>query len=68
METISYRVTGMTCGGCARAMTRALTAQGATAPAEIDLAQSRVTVAGLDDRQVQAAAEAAGFVYVGRTA
>jgi hypothetical protein len=49
-------------------MTRALTAQGATAPAEIDLAQSRVTVAGLDDRQVQAAAEAAGFVYVGRTA
>ncbi|MCA3263666.1 MAG: heavy-metal-associated domain-containing protein [Telmatospirillum sp.] len=68
METISYRVTGMTCAGCARAMTRALTAQGASAPAEIDLAQGRVTVAGLDDRQVQAAAEAAGFVYVGRAA
>jgi copper chaperone len=68
VETISYRVTGMTCGGCARAMMRALAAQGATAPAEIDLAQARVTVAGLDDRQVQAAAEAAGFVYVGRAA
>ncbi len=68
METISYRVTGMTCAGCARAMTRALTAQGARAPAEIDLAQGRVTVAGLDDRQVQAAAEAAGFVYAGRAA
>jgi copper chaperone CopZ len=49
----------MTCAGCARAMTRALAAQGATAPAEIDLAQGRVTVAGLDDRQVEAAVEAA---------
>jgi copper chaperone CopZ len=58
----------MTCAGCARAMTRALAAQGATAPAEIDLAQGRVTVAGLDDRQVEAAVEAAGFVYSGRVA
>ncbi len=68
METISYRVTGMTCAGCARAMARALAAQGAPAPAEIDVAQGRVAVAGLDDRQVQAAAEAAGFVFVGRAA
>jgi copper chaperone len=66
VEAISYTVTGMTCAGCARAMARALAAQGATAAAQIDVAAARVTVAGLDDARVQAAAQAAGFVFAGR--
>jgi copper chaperone CopZ len=55
----------MTCGGCVRAMTKALNAQGPARSVAIDLAAGRVTVAGLDEAQVRRAAEAAGFGFAG---
>lgn len=68
METISYRVTGMTCGGCARAVSKALAAASPAAKIDVDLAAALVRVAGgPDDAAVQRAIESAGFGFAGRT-
>jgi copper chaperone len=68
VEAISYRVTGMTCGGCARAVSKALAAQAPGAKIEVDLAAALVRVAdGPDDAAVKQAIETAGFGYAGRT-
>ncbi len=67
MEAISYRVTGMTCGGCARAVSKALAAKAPGAKIEVDLAGAIVRVAGgPDDGAVKQAIETAGFGYAGR--
>jgi copper chaperone len=67
VEAISYRVTGMTCGGCARAVTKALAAKAPQAKIEVDVAASRVRVAGgPDDATIEAAVDAAGFGFAGR--
>lgn len=67
MEAISYRVTGMTCGGCARAVTKALTAKAPSAKIEVDLAGASVRVSGgPGDDAVKTAIEDAGFGYAGR--
>lgn len=69
MEAISYRVTGMTCGGCARAVTKALTAKSPEAKIDVDLAGAFVRVSGgPGDDAVKAAIEQAGFGYAGRAA
>jgi copper chaperone len=66
--TKTYRVEGMTCGGCANAVKRALTRLDARS-VEVDLAGGRVTVEGeLDDAAVARAVEAAGFTYAGPAA
>ncbi|SUS06899.1 Heavy metal transporter [Candidatus Defluviicoccus seviourii] len=65
MTTI-YRVDGMTCQGCARAVTNAIKEAVPDADVAIDLAGGRVTVAGpADEARIRAAIEAAGFEYRG---
>lgn len=66
MEAVSYRVTGMTCGGCVRAVTNALLAVSATATVAVDLPKGLLTVDGLDEPAVRRAIEQAGFGFAGR--
>lgn len=64
--TTTYRVDGMTCQGCARAVTNAIKEAVPNADVAIDLALGRVTVAGpADEARIRAAIEAAGFDYRG---
>lgn len=63
----TYRVDGMTCQGCANAVTRAIKAAQPKAEVAVDLAAKTVTV----DNSVAADAVAravrdAGFAFVGR--
>lgn len=64
--TKCYRVTGMTCGGCAQAVQQAIQRQQPQATVTVDLAAQQVTVAGIDNDQIVAhAVEQAGFRYEG---
>ncbi len=66
MEAVSYRVTGMTCGGCARAVTKAVNAASPSAKIEVDLDGGLVRIAGgPSEAVVQTAIEKAGFGYAG---
>ena len=66
MEAVSYRVTGMTCGGCARAVTKAMNAASPAAKIEIDLDGGIVRIAsGPSETIVQTVIEKAGFGYAG---
>lgn len=62
----TYRVDGMTCGGCARSVVNAIAAAQPGAKAEVDLAAKTVTVEGADESKVRAAVSDAGFAFVGR--
>lgn len=68
MEAVSYRVTGMTCGGCVRAVTNALHSAAPAASVAVDLPNGLVTVSGIDEPGVRRAVEDAGFEFAGRTA
>lgn len=62
----SYHVDGMTCGGCAAALTKAIQARQPEATVEVDLAAKRVTVEGVEDETAIASAVAdAGFDFGG---
>jgi len=62
----TYSVEGMTCQGCANAVTKAITQLAPEATVKVDLPGKQVTVAGLDDdKAVAEAVEAAGFDYKG---
>ena len=62
----TYRVTGMSCDGCARAVSNAVKSRVATATVEVDLAGGIVTVDGVDDKSVvKDAVEGAGFEFEG---
>lgn len=63
----TYRVTGMTCGGCAASVERAIKAAVPGASVSVDLEKKAVTVDGAaaaDDR-IRQAVEGAGFDYEG---
>jgi copper chaperone len=65
--TQAYRVTGMTCEGCVRAVTRAIKAQAPSADVSVDLARGTVTVPDVvDPKVVQSAVADAGFGFGGR--
>lgn len=64
--SVTYRVTGMTCGGCARSVTRAITEVAPAASVQIDLDHQTVTVEGADEPEVKAAIDAAGFGFEGQ--
>jgi len=64
----SYRVSGMRCGGCARAVTEAIIAAAPDATVEVDLATATVTVTEASAAQVAAAVDAAGFGFDGPVA
>ncbi len=61
----TYKVTGMTCGGCAGSVERAIKAAAPGATVKIDLATASVTVDGASDEQVKTAVDEAGFGYEG---
>ncbi|MBF0249449.1 MAG: heavy-metal-associated domain-containing protein [Alphaproteobacteria bacterium] len=62
----TYKVIGMSCGGCANSVTNAIKEASAGAEVQVDLAAKTVTVSGADDVQVRRAVEAAGFEFQGR--
>lgn len=65
MTTI-YRVDGMTCEGCARAVTNAIRAVAPGAEVAVDLGRGLVTVAGAAGVEaVRGAVETAGFGFGG---
>lgn len=61
----TYKVTGMTCGGCARSVESAIKGAAPDATVKIDLASASVTVDGASDEQVKKAVDEAGFEYGG---
>ena len=63
VETMTYTVAGMTCDHCTRAVSSEVASVAGVAGVEVDLATKLVTVTGedLDDRQLRAAIEQAGY-------
>lgn len=61
----TYSVDGMTCGGCANAVTNAITKEIPDAAVTVDLEGAKVTVEPANDEAVQRAVDAAGFDYRG---
>lgn len=62
-ETMTYTVPGMTCDHCRRAVSAEVGSVGGVSGVEVDLDTKLVTVTGegLDDRQLRAAIEEAGY-------
>ena len=57
-----FQVNGMTCGGCARAVTNAVKSVDAAANVQVDLAAKRVTVdSTADAAKIRSAIEDAGY-------
>jgi copper chaperone len=66
METKTYRVDGMTCGGCVASLTRALRAALPGRHVEVTLEGGLVRVEEPHDAgTIEQAVDAAGFTYVG---
>lgn len=62
-----YRVDGMTCQGCANAVTNAIKAAAPKAEVKVDLAAKTVSVEGVIAADaVRAAVEGAGFAFAGK--
>lgn len=67
--TTTYRVDGMSCGGCARSVAGAISKAAPTAKVDVDLDGGRVTVAGeIEEAVVRKAVEGAGFDFLGKAA
>lgn len=67
MITSTYRVQGMTCEHCVRAVTEEVSALGGVRDVRVDLASGGVTVssdAALADDAVRAAVDEAGYALV----
>jgi len=60
----TYTVHGMTCGGCANAVTNAITKAAPQATTTVDLDAKTVTVEGTDEATVKQAVEGAGFEFL----
>lgn len=59
---VKFRVDGMTCGGCARAVTNALRSTDPEAAVDVDLPSKTVSIqSSMPQQQLQAAIEQAGF-------
>jgi copper chaperone len=64
--TRTYRVSGMTCEGCVRSVTRAITRLAPAARISVDLAAGRVSVEdGPEEALVAGAVTKAGFGFEG---
>lgn len=62
----AYKVGGMTCGGCARSVSNAITKAAPAAAVTVDLATGTVMVdGGVPQDTVRTAVEAAGFEFAG---
>lgn len=63
---MKYEVNGMTCGGCATSVTKAIKAIAPSAEVEVDLGAKSVKVDGFDDaKAIENAVEDAGFDFGG---
>ncbi len=64
-----YKVLGMTCGGCASSVTKAIQAASPEAAVDVDIEANEVNVEGpggiIDDATIKQAVEGAGFEYAG---
>jgi len=62
-ETMTYTVVGMTCDHCTHAVSREISLVAGVTGVEVDLGTKLVTVTGegLDDQQLRAAIEEAGY-------
>ncbi len=64
-----YKVLGMTCGGCASSVTKAIQAASPEAAVDVDLEADQVSIEGagsiIDDDTIKQAVEGAGFEYAG---
>ncbi|MER7757866.1 cation transporter [Kitasatospora sp. NPDC097643] len=70
-STITYTVTGMSCGHCESAISKELSVLTGVTEVAADAKAGTVTVsshAPLDDEQVRAAVDEAGYELVGRSA
>ena len=66
METKSYRVQGMTCGGCAKHVEKALRSVAGVTSVAVDVAKGIATVEGTAAFEAMAASvTAAGYEMVG---
>jgi copper chaperone len=66
---LKLKVAGMTCGGCASSVTRAVSAAAPGAKVNVDLKSGEVAIDGAAQRQaVIAAIEDAGYDVVGEAA
>jgi copper chaperone len=64
--TTTYKVTGMSCGGCASSVTKAIKSVAPEANISVDPTSGLAVVEGKsDEAKVKAAIEAAGFSYAG---
>ena len=62
----SYKVEGMTCGGCASSIEKAIKDAAPSAEVAIDVAAKEVVVDGVDDDElIKTVVEDAGFDYCG---
>ncbi len=62
----TYKVEGMTCGGCVSSVTKAIESAATGAKVEVSLENKTVTVSGFDDDNVIGlAVKAAGFEFGG---
>ena len=68
METVTYKVTGMTCGHCEKAVTEEVGAIPGVTEVRVDLPTGHVTVTGetLADDAVREAVDEAGYELAGR--
>ena len=62
----TYKVDGMTCGGCASSLTKAIEAVNSDADVKVDLEAGTVSVAGLDEATMNQVVEDAGFDFGGK--
>lgn len=63
--TIKFNVQGMTCGGCARAVTNAVQQADPGASVDVDLAGKTVSIgSSADPARLKAAIEEAGYTVV----
>jgi copper chaperone len=62
----TYRVTGMSCGGCSKSVTSAIQEIAPGAKVEVDLGNQAVSVDGASEAEVKQAVDAAGFGFEGK--
>lgn len=60
-----YKVSGMTCGGCANAVKSAIQTEAPGANVNVDLPTATISVDGASEAQVKKAVDDAGFTFQG---
>lgn len=61
----TYKVIGMSCGGCAASVTNAIQDAAPGATVEVNLDEKSIAVEGADQTTVQKAVQEAGFEFAG---